>query len=349
MMKTIVLAGGGHAHLAGISKGALKDFSNTRFILISPSRYQYYSGMFSGFTEGIYKEEEIRIDLMRLSGKHGFTFVEEEVTAIDSRERMVITHTGRSIPYDLLSIDIGSAQASSPFSLPIKPNYTFPEAILSFREGPAPVIAGGGASGTELSFAAAAYRRKRGIPGPVTLISSGPLLSPGHTKRLEQLCREKGVNTILHEKARLLDTGTMETGNGTIRFSHLLFLTGPEAPGLFKASGLETDERGFLQVDERLMYNGSIFGAGDCISISGYPDLPKNGVYAVRQSPILWENLKRAANHLDPVPFSPQKRFLAILSTGGKEGFLTYGGFHVHGKAAWQLKHAIDRRYMNSF
>ncbi|KZZ85190.1 FAD-dependent oxidoreductase [Bacillus sp. SJS] len=348
-MNTIILAGGGHAHLAGIADGSLRHFPHTEIILISPSRYQYYSGMFSGFTEGIYSEEQIRIDLSVLSQKHGFTFIEEEITAIDEAAKEVITSSGRSFSYGLLSLDIGSAQASSPSILPIKPNYSFPEAIRSFREADQPVIVGGGASGVELSLAAAGYRRLNEIGSPVTLISGGPLLSSAHNRKLLQICQQKGVTVIQNKKARLLGSEAIDDGDTRIPFSHLLWLAGPEAPSLFKNSGLRIDGNGFLPVDERLMHSPSIFGAGDCVSINRYPELPKNGVYAVRQSKVLWENLKRTAEKRELVPFQPQRRFLAILSTGGKAGLLTYGRFHYHGKTAWNLKHVIDQRYMNSF
>lgn len=49
-MKTLVLVGGGHAHLhclEQINNDSQKDW---RVKLISPSPYQYYSGMFSGLS-----------------------------------------------------------------------------------------------------------------------------------------------------------------------------------------------------------------------------------------------------------------------------------------------------------
>lgn len=348
-MKRIILAGGGHAHLAGISKGALSSLADSEVILISPSRYQYYSGMFSGFTEGIYTEEEIRIDLAALAEKHKFTFLEEKVTFISAAGKKVHTDSGNQYAYDWLSIDIGSSQKTASSILPVKPNYSFPDTIRSFREGRSPVIAGAGASGVELSLAAAAYRRKSGNRSPVTLISGGSLLSPSHSDRLQKICESKGVRVLLNKKASLSSAGAVEADGERIPFSDLLWLSGPEAPALFRESKMRVDERGFILVDKQLSYNESIFAAGDCASIDCYPKLPKNGVYAVRQSEVLWKNLYRAIQGEELVSFKPQKRFLGIVSTGDREGFLTYGGLHYHGKTAWKLKHAIDRRYMNSF
>ena len=62
-MKTIILVGGGHSHLYCLKKHKQYQDESVKWILISPSRHQYYSGMFSGYTEGMYSLEETRIDL----------------------------------------------------------------------------------------------------------------------------------------------------------------------------------------------------------------------------------------------------------------------------------------------
>jgi NADH dehydrogenase FAD-containing subunit len=81
-----------------------------------------------------------------------------------------------------------------------------------------------------------------------------------------------------------------------------------------------------------------IFGAGDCVTLRNYSLLPKNGVYAVRQGPILWENLKRTLNNQSLITFKSQKKFLSILSIGDKQGLLTYGRLSFHGYWAWNKK-----------
>ncbi|WP_158211691.1 hypothetical protein [Alkalihalobacterium alkalinitrilicum] len=50
-MSELILIGGGHAHLA-ILRALRKETIPDEIILISPNKYQYYSGIFSGFTEG---------------------------------------------------------------------------------------------------------------------------------------------------------------------------------------------------------------------------------------------------------------------------------------------------------
>ena len=58
---------------------------------------------------------------------------------------------------------------------------------------------------------------------------------------------------------------------------------------------------GYLLVEDTLQVKDypAIFAAGDCASIRQYPDLPKAGVIAVRQSEVLWKNIKGFINEKD--------------------------------------------------
>jgi len=74
----LLIIGGGHAHL-GFLREIRKKAVNYQVTLISTSQYQYYSGMFSGYTEGFYSKSEIRVNLAKLCDEAGVTFVEDTV------------------------------------------------------------------------------------------------------------------------------------------------------------------------------------------------------------------------------------------------------------------------------
>lgn len=59
-----------------------------------------------------------------------------------------------------------------------------------------------------------------------------------------------------------------------------------------RESALPTDEEGALVVDEYLKSPADprVFGGGDCIAFRGR-SLPKVGVYAVREAPVIFFNL----------------------------------------------------------
>lgn len=358
-MKTLVLVGGGHAHLHCLSQLADDFPPKCRVLLISPSEYQYYSGMFSGFSEDVYDKEEIRIDLNRLCVQVGAEFLREEVVAVDANARKLTTASGSIFDYDYVSFDIGSAagvpEELKSYITSIKPNFLFPDRLRRIRETAYPVIVGGGASGVELAFSINAWRKQHSMPSNTALISATPLLSGLHSKitdKIELIARQKELSFFTDETVEKITADYIISGSGqTFPQSEVLWLTGPKSFSLFQESGIATDNGGFLLVNAFLqsVQYPEIFGAGDCITMERYPNLPKNGVYAVRQGPILWHNLK---SHLDSRKqriFIPQHRYVSILSTGGGEAFLTYGNLSAHGKFPWVLKQRIDRNFIKEF
>ena len=116
-------------------------------------------------------------------------------------------------------------------------------------------------------------------------------------------------------------------------------------------SGLPVDERGFLRVgdDLRCTEYPQIFAAGDCATLDSEPELPKAGVYAVRQGPVLAANLRAVARGRRLRPFRPQRDFLVLLNTGDGHAILSRGGLALRSRFAWRLKDAIDRRFIRRY
>lgn len=358
-MKTLVLVGGGHAHLHCLEQLKNEPLENVHIVLVSPSRFQYYSGMFSGFTEGVYSIDDIRIDLERLCEKIGCTFIKDAIAAVDARAKTLKGADGAVYHYDLASFDIGSRtaipDAMKEHVSTIKPNYLFPEQLLRLRNSASPVIVGGGAAGTELAFSILAWRKKHAMRANVLLLSATPLLANevrGASEKIESIAKRKGLPFITGASVKKTYAKSIATTDGRhFPQSDILWLTGPESDELFQQSALPTDDSGFLLVNQSLQSVGhpDIFGAGDCISIDRYPRLAKNGVYAVRQGPVLWKNLKNSLSGDKLISFKPQKNFISILSIGGGEAFLTYGKWATHGKIPWLIKQHIDLKFMKRY
>jgi NADH dehydrogenase FAD-containing subunit len=93
-----------------------------------------------------------------------------------------------------------------------------------------------------------------------------------------------------------------------------------------------------------------IFGGGDCISFQPRP-LDRVGVFAVRENPILLENLHAALSN-GKVPFrafKPQKVYLLILNMGNDTGIFNRKSLTFGGKFPFKLKDRIDRKFMKLF
>ncbi|WP_294749500.1 FAD-dependent oxidoreductase [uncultured Exiguobacterium sp.] len=341
-MKRILLIGAGHAHLHCITHGPTED---VEWLILNASTHQYYSGMYSGLADGTYDIDEIRVDVAALCRAYDKPFIEETVIKIDPVEKIVFGASGRRYTYDVVSTNIGSFDWSEDTTrLSIKPNYRLPDTLKRLQQAKCPVVIGSGAAAVEM----AASLKAAGVS--ITLITDPELLS-GHlaaeaiTRRLQELdvhwIRERPLN----EASPLLFSH-----HPPIESDALIRLTGAKAPALFADSKLYTED-GFLLVNEQLqaLDHPSLFAAGDAATLVAYPDIPKNGVTAVRQAPILLTNLLRYVQEEALQTYRPQTNYLTILSMGPRHAVSLYGKSYSTNRLGWYLKRWIDQRFIRKY
>jgi NADH dehydrogenase FAD-containing subunit len=87
---------------------------------------------------------------------------------------------------------------------------------------------------------------------------------------------------------------------------------------------------------------------GDCAAMSG-PDLPKLGVFGVRQGPVLLDNLLAVLSGKPPRPYEPQRRWLTILNLGDGRGLAVRGRWWWLGRTSLWAKDRIDRRFLRRY
>ncbi|MFC7322077.1 FAD-dependent oxidoreductase [Halobacillus campisalis] len=359
MRRRLILVGAGHAHLEVMRLHKNNPLTDIEMCLINPSNYQYYSGMFSGYAEGLYTEEETRIDLTEFAERCGVHFIKKKASRVFPERKKLFCEGGAVYPFDIISFDIGSKSIPYEFAgsdaRSVKPNYQFVEQMNSLRATSTPLIVGGGAAGCELAVSIQTFKNKHEIAGNVRLVTSSNVLadSPRKTsKKLKSILEETGVQIWENEKVKdMYDECIVTEMNNRIRHTGVLWLGGPLADPIFTLSNIDVDTRGFAYVKATLQFEkySFIFGAGDCVTLRTYPHLDKSGVYAVRQGPVLFENLKA---YLDDEPlkkFEPQKKAMYILSAGKKKGLLMYGGFSHYSGKAWNLKNKIDTNFMKKY
>ena len=141
------------------------------------------------------------------------------------------------------------------------------------------------------------------------------------------------------------------SGDGDQRKSDcVIWATAAAAPPVLAKLNLPTDERGFLATQRNLQTTAGlpIFAVGDSGTIISDP-APKAGVYAVRQTPILWQNLKATIEGRSLIDYHPQSGFLKIVNTGDGKALLEYGRFTFHRRWCWQLKSWIDTRFIADY
>lgn len=366
--KNLVLVGAGNAHLKFVKRFGMAPRPGLAVTLVNEASRVPYSAMVPAFIGGEYPEDAITMDLVRLCAWAKVRFLRGRVTAITPTEKQVRVAGRPALAYDVLSLGIGSVPTipqgleADPRSISMRPLRRLLDRLdelPALLGGPARrarlAVVGGGASGSELALAI--HKRLQGMKGlEMTLLHAGERLLPQHPQTASHAfadaVRARGI--ALRLQARVVgaegDALVLESGE-RVPFDVVLWATTGAPPPLLRDSGLPLDPAGFLRVHPTLQSEGdpAIFGTGDCIALSSHPDLPRNGVYAVREGDVLWENAWRFLDERPLEPFRPQKRVLALFNTADGDAVLSYGAFATKGKRARALKESIDRRWMARF
>lgn len=384
--KDLVLIGGGHSHAIALKKISMQPIPGVRLTLITDVYHTPYSGMLPGYVAGLYNFDECHIDLRPLTQFVGARFFADKAIALDLENNRVICANRPPVPFDLLSIDIGSTPATvtvpgaAAYTIPVKPISQFlafweevTAAVARFPEQKIRIgIVGGGAGGVELALSVRArlhkiYRQNQQPTDNLELhlFHRGATLLPERNpwvgQKLEQILRRGGVRLHLGETVagvgQVVGTGKMpvvrvgcESGLA-VECDRVFWVTQAGAAPWLEKSGLATDERGFIRVNDALqsVSHPQVFAAGDVATMANHPR-PKAGVFAVRQGQPLFENLQRSLLGQPLKPFVPQKQFLILVGTGEEEAIASRGrfGFGPH-PLLWRWKDKIDREFMERF
>jgi selenide,water dikinase len=360
-----VLVGAGNAHLVFVKRFGMTPIPGVAVTLVSEAATIPYSAMVPGHLAGDYSWDDITIDLVRLCQASKVRFVPQRVEQLDPHGRQVI-FTGRPpLHYDVLSLGLGSLPAipadlvAAATSFAMRPLAAMTQRLdaleRELRQTPRPfrfVIVGGGASGCELALAI--HQRLGKHPGfRLTLLHGDPRLVaqfPNATACVfERAFHQRGIEVRV--SARVLggqqDALRLESG-AVVPFDAVLWATQGAAPGLIRASGLVVDAGGFLKVLLTLQSAGdpAVFGTGDCVAFDAYPTLPRNGVYAVRQGAVLFDNVNAFLTGQGLRPFEPQRVCLCLMNTADGQAILNYGPFTWKSRWARRLKDRIDRAWV---
>ena len=146
------------------------------------------------------------------------------------------------------------------------------------------------------------------------------------------------------------DCSVIAENGETLAADFVLWVADVEAPEWVQTGELALDSLGFIRVDRHLqsVSHPDIFAAGDIASLDGQ-ERPKSGVFAVREGPILAQNLRACALGRTLKVYRAQRKALAILRVNRNCAISSKGAVSIRGSLVWAAKDWIDRRFMRNF
>ena len=376
VVRDIVLVGGGHSHVVVLKRLAMQPEPGLRLTLICTDVHTPYSGMLPGYVAGHYDYDAVHIDLSRLAMFAGARLYRDEVIGLDRTDCKVLCRNRPPVPYDRLSINIGSTpQLASVLGaaghvVPVKPIYQFNQRWLALldrvqqhTQGVLRVaVVGAGAGGVELLLAMQ-YRLQREFVAlgrnanllQFHLLGSEPTILPTHNagvrQRFMRVLAERGVMLHLGSAVTQVQTNRLVCANGqAIETDEIMWVTQAGGAPWLQDTGLALDANGFLVVNDCLqsITDPLVFAAGDIAAMQNHP-LPKAGVFAVRQGQPLADNLRLSVQARPLRPYHPQRSWLALISTGDRYAVASRGAMGFAGQWVWRWKDWIDQRFMHKF
>ena len=371
--KELLLVGGGHAHVILLRMLGMKPIPGLQVTLVSHDALTPYSGMLPGVVAGHYTQDDIHIDLVPLCRFAGVRFIRGAVSHIDAAAKTVQVQGRPDLGYDVLSINIGITPSVSNVTLDqdviaVKPISKFLKQWDLFMQRAHRgdlkniCVVGAGAGGVELAlsidqrimslYASSSVVTQR---SQISIVTRDERILKGYPSKVQQkfeaVMRERGINILAtFDVAEVTATQIVSSDGNSQDAENVFWVTGAAPQHWIANSGLDTNEAGFVTVDEYLRCAGSdsVFAVGDIANMVNDPR-PKAGVYAVRQGPALYENIKRTLLGKKLKRFKPQKEFLSIVTTGGKHAVAAKNGLSLSGAWVWQWKNWIDKKFMKQF
>ncbi|MEO1589777.1 MAG: selenide, water dikinase SelD [Cyanobacteria bacterium J06632_22] len=381
----LVLVGGGHTHAIVLRKIGMEGLPpGVRVTLITNLVDTPYSGMLPCHISGLYDFDSSHIDLRPLTRFAGCRLWMDEMVGLDTEKQQILCKGRPPVHYDVLSIDIGSTPGAlkipgaSHYAVPAKPvpkllkawdEYlqTLQQEVQRNPRRQATIgIVGGGVGGVELALNMQ-IRLWQTMPSRdqvnIHLFHRGEALATGRNpwtqQRLAKIFQERGIQTHLQESVCAVlppqnqeeDQVEVTCESGLqVRCDLTFWVTNATAPDWIEDTGLATDERGFIAVRDTLQarHQDNIFAAGDIATMVNHPRA-KAGVFAVRQGPPLYENLRRYLSGQTLKPFTPQKQFLNIIDIGDGTAIASRGRFAWQTRLFRRWKDWIDGNFMALF
>ena len=356
----------------------MKPVPGLALTLISREVVTPYSGSMPAYLAGDYSFDDMHIDLRPLAQFANARLIQTEVQDIDLERRIIAFEDRPDLPFDLLSLNIGSRpnsdliEGASQHAVAVKPIDQFLDRWHAIKASAIDTIAagndysltivGGGPASVELAFSmqVAIHKAVDQAGGEadklqLRIVSADDRLLSLHNTRGQALALQeltgRGIDVVLNAMVTRFEEGKVILADDSeLDSDATIYATGASLPDWPFSCGLQRSKDGFIEVKPTLQTSSHefVFAAGDAATVVNEPR-PKSGVYAVRQGRVLAENLRRYSTKRKLKTYFPQKQALALMSMGNHQAIATRGDWFHSGAQMWRLKNFIDRRFVEKF
>ncbi len=375
----IVIVGGGFAGVAaGLELIKNKKKLNTRITLIDKNTFHLFTPSLYEVATSEEPQGNIAIPYKEIFDNK-LTYLNGFVEKIDPKLNIIYLRGGQEKHFDYLILALGSQPAY--FSIPGLKDYSIPLKALpdalkirekirtmcckgdSCKKKVQVVIGGGGFSGTELAAELLTYKNKLSkqyklSPSclAITIIQGSNSLLKELDQHVSQIAQNRisqpnvqfcfgGHITQVTDKEILTDTGK------SYPYDIFIWTGGVEANSIAKNSGLPTNKRGQVIVNQYLQTEGfpHIFAIGD---IAGFVDsktqspVPTVAQVAEEQGKIAAKNVRQLITKEPILPY-PYRHFGYVVPLRGHYASAELmGNIHIDGFFGWILQQLVFLRYL---
>ena len=363
---TIVLLGIGHTNAHILKSWKMNPIDDCQLICVSNFPVSTYSGMLPGVLANQYPIPAMEIDLVRLCASANVRLIIGDVIGIDTERDRIRFANRPDLSFDALSIGVGSMPSfnsieviDSSSLVSIKPMQTFHRRLgkklkqHTDQKEVSIAVVGGGIGSIEIAFCLDRHLQQQSegnyclkLVAGKSGVGSGLLDST--RKRVLQRFEARDIEVIQGHRVEKVEANQLTLTDGKrVEADIVLWATNAVAPEILSRFDYEKDDRGFLVTLPTLQVKSHphVFAVGDSGTIEN-TDIDKAGVYAVRQGPILWENLKKALHDRPLETYRPQTDYLKLINTADGRSIAQFKGRSFYGRWCWWLKDRIDQKFM---
>ena len=381
-MKTIAIIGAGYGGLRATE--LLCRQGTFQLLLIDKNPYHYMQTEVYGYIAGRFDMSDIAIDLESFT--HGLgdnvTFIQDEVTQIDHKEKIITTVTSQ-YRYDYAILAVGAETNFFTFIEGLREHthgikdiqraFTFRQTFEKRladklqnkkfkRAGDMHIaIAGAGLSGVEIAaeMAYTLIRYEKILARCshrliISLIDAAPTVLPGMdpwliektTKRLRTL----GVHMYTNAFISYIGERNITFKDGSkLNFDFIIFTAGIKAAALTESIQTDKNHIGQIIPDQYLMvkHYPNLFAIGDCTELRDKAGnlLPPTAQTAEKSAEYVATAISQLSSGEKPTPFSTKIDGVFIALGGEYALGILYNTVKVEGYLAYLLKKAITRLY----